>query len=62
MTTGLVVIFTFGTIQLYAVVFKDWSASLNAGFLIFSWWDLIKLSAAAMTYHEVAKRWAKLPE
>ncbi|MEK9135773.1 MAG: biotin transporter BioY, partial [Bacteroidota bacterium] len=48
MTTGLAVIFTFGTIQLYAVVFKDWSASLNAGFLIFSWWDLIKLSAAAM--------------
>jgi len=61
MASGLVVVFACGTIQLYAVVFKDWAAAFNAGFLIFSWWDVLKLSAAAMTYHEIAKRWARVP-
>ncbi|MBM2841315.1 MAG: biotin transporter substrate-specific component [Bacteroidetes bacterium] len=61
MTAGLVIIFACGTIQLYAVVFKDWATAFNAGFLIFSWWDVLKLSAAAMTYHEIAKRWARVP-
>jgi hypothetical protein len=31
------------------------------GFLFFSWWDILKLSAAAMIYHELAKRRARLP-
>jgi biotin transport system substrate-specific component len=62
MAAGLAIIFVCGTVQLYAVVFRDWIAAFNAGFLIFSWWDVLKLSAAAMTYHEVAKRWAKLPD
>ncbi len=61
MFVGLLVIFACGTIQLNALVFKNWSDAFTAGFLIFSWWDVLKLSAAAMTYHEVAKRWAKLP-
>jgi biotin transport system substrate-specific component len=61
MTSGALVIFLCGTVQLYSVVFKDWSAAFNAGFLIFSWWDMLKLSAAAMTYHEIAKRWARIP-
>jgi biotin transport system substrate-specific component len=61
MAIGLLVIFASGTIQLYAVVFRDWAAAFNAGFLIFSWWDVLKLSAAAMTYHELAKRWPRLP-
>ncbi len=55
MAIGLVLVFTCGTIQLYAVVFRNWSRAFTAGFLIFSWWDLLKLSAAAMIYHEVSK-------
>ncbi len=61
MFVGLVIIFFFGTIQLNAVLLKDWSTSIGSGFMIFSWWDMLKLSAAAMTYHEVAKRWPRVP-
>ena len=61
MLIGLIIIFTSGTAQLYAVVFKDWAKAFDAGFLIFSWWDVLKLSMAAMTYNEVAKRWPRLP-
>ncbi|HCV43453.1 MAG TPA: BioY family transporter, partial [Bacteroidetes bacterium] len=61
MACGMTVIFVVGTVQLYAVVFKNWSEAFTAGFLIFSWWDILKLSAAAMTYHEIAKRWPRLP-
>ena len=60
MAAGLVLIFASGTIQLYTVVFKSWGDAFGAGFLIFSWWDVLKLSAAAMTYHEMAKRWRRL--
>ncbi len=62
MGVGLVMIFICGTIQLYAVALKNWSDAFVGGFLIFSWWDVLKLAAAAMTYHELAKRWAKLPQ
>ena len=61
MAMGLFVIFASGTAQLYAVYFQDWAEAFGAGFLMFSWWDTIKLSAAAMTYHEVAKRWPIVP-
>jgi biotin transport system substrate-specific component len=61
MAIGLTIIFISGTIQLYAVVFRSWGDAFTAGFLIFSWWDVLKLSAAAMTYHELSKRWTKLP-
>lgn len=54
--TGLLIIFLFGTIQLYVVYFKDWNGAFNAGFLIFSWWDLLKLTAAATIYREVSRR------
>ena len=62
MAIGLAIIFVSGIIQLYAVVFGNWSDAFGAGFLVFSWWDVLKLSAAAMTYHELSKRWARLPE
>lgn len=55
MGIGMTIIFLSGTIQLYAVVFRKWSDAFVSGFLIFSWWDMLKLSAAAMIYHEVAK-------
>lgn len=60
MTAGLLVIFTAGTIQLYAVYIREFSAAMSAGFLIFSWWDMLKLGAASMIYHEIAKRHARV--
>jgi biotin transport system substrate-specific component len=62
MTIGLLIIFFSGTIQLFAVTSRDFAGAFTAGFLIFSWWDILKLSAAAMIYHEVAKRWPRLPK
>jgi biotin transport system substrate-specific component len=61
MVAGLLVIFTSGTVQLYAVYFHNLRSSISAGFLIFSWWDVLKLGAGAMIYHEMAKRWRRLP-
>jgi biotin transport system substrate-specific component len=61
MFAGLFVIFTSGTFHLYAVYFHDIRAAISSGFLIFSWWDLLKLCAGAMAYHELAKRWRTLP-
>ena len=61
MGAGLFLIFASGTAQLWAFYLHDWSQAFMSGFLLFTWWDLIKLSAAAMTYHEVAKRWRRLP-
>ena len=62
MAVGLLIIFTVGTLHLYAFHLHNWSAAFNSGFLLFTWWDCIKLCAASMTYHEVAKRWPKVPE
>jgi biotin transport system substrate-specific component len=61
MAAGLFVIFFCGTVHLYAFALHDWSMAVQSGFLIFSWWDIVKLVAAATTYHEVSKRWPKLP-
>jgi biotin transport system substrate-specific component len=56
MAAGLLVIFTLGTVHLYAFTLHDFSAAVASGFLIFSWWDMLKLGAAAMTYHAVHTR------
>ncbi len=61
MAAGLALIFFSGTIHLYAFFLQDWRAAVSSGLLIFSWWDLIKLFAAATMYHEVSKRWPRLP-
>ncbi len=61
MAAGLLVVFTAGTLQLAALYFHNLRSAISAGFLIFSWWDLLKLSAGAMIYHELAKRWPRLP-
>ena len=55
MITGLFVIFSAGTVQLYAVLFHDWSEAFKAGFLIFSWWDGIKLAVAVAIYHQTTR-------
>ncbi len=47
MAAALVVIFACGTIQLRLTLLPDWGVAFNAGFLIFSWWDLVKLFGAA---------------
>lgn len=58
MLAGLVMIFTSGTFHLYAFYLHDVRAALGSGFLIFSWWDLLKLTAAAAIYHEASKRFS----
>jgi biotin transport system substrate-specific component len=62
MFVGLTVIFACGTVGLYATYFHNIEQSIIGGFLIFSWWDLLKLSAAAGIYQQVARRYPKLPE
>ncbi len=61
MAAGLFVIFAAGTLQLYATTLHNWGAAVSAGFLLFSWWDVLKLGAAATVYHEIAKRTPRLP-
>ena len=61
MAAGLFIIFLSGTIQLNIVYFHEFESAFSAGFLMFSWWDLLKLFAAASIYHEVAKRWPRVP-
>jgi biotin transporter BioY len=53
-------IFVSGTVHLYAFYVHDAAAALAAGFLIFSWRDLLKLGAASMIYFELSKRWPRL--
>jgi biotin transport system substrate-specific component len=61
MTVGLAVIFLSGTAHLYAFFVHNWGEAFTSGFLIFTWWDILKLCAAAATYNELAKRWPTLP-
>lgn len=56
MASGLLVIFVAGTFHLYAFYLHDIRSAFTAGLLTFTWWDALKLGAAAMTYHEIAKR------
>jgi biotin transport system substrate-specific component len=59
MLAGLLVIFVAGTAQL-ALFTGDLSTAVTSGFLLFTGWDLLKLGAASMTYHEIAKRWPRV--
>lgn len=56
MTAALVTVFVSGTAFLYAFYMPDFSSAFNAGFLIFSWWDALKVLAAASIYHAISKR------
>lgn len=56
MGVGLLMIFSLGTIQLNFVYFHDWSAAFSSGFLIFSWWDMLKLAAAVVVYRQLAHK------
>ncbi|HEX9614291.1 MAG TPA: biotin transporter BioY [Bacteroidota bacterium] len=56
MTTGLLVIFSLGTLQLGAVTQMGFSEAFASGFLIFSLWDILKLAAAAAIYAQFRKQ------
>ena len=56
MFSGLLVIFTLGTIQLALVTGMNFSEAFGGGFLIFSWWDILKLAAAIGIYRQFHKR------
>jgi biotin transport system substrate-specific component len=51
MFIGLLMIFSFGILQLNLVYLHNWKNSFQAGFLIFSWWDSVKLFSAAAIAH-----------
>ncbi len=55
MFLGLLIVFSLGTIQLNLVYIHDWKTALNAGFLIFSWWDGVKLLGAAVIAYQYRK-------
>ena len=47
MLAGIIVIYLMGTLHLYLVYFHNWRDSIAQGLLIFSWWDGLKILAAA---------------
>lgn len=61
MFAALVIIFTIGSLHLNFVAIHNIQQSLASGFLIFSWWDILKLTAAAAIYTEFSKRFRRLP-
>jgi biotin transport system substrate-specific component len=60
MAAGLLVVFTLGTLHLHVFTLHDLTAAISSGFLLFSWWDLLKLGAATMLYAELGKRWPRI--
>ena len=56
MLVGFVVIFACGAFYLNAVFIHNWQISLTQGFLIFSFWDLVKLGAAVAVYRVHLRR------
>jgi biotin transport system substrate-specific component len=51
MIIGSLVIFSIGTIQLNFAYLHNWTNSLQVGFLMFSWWDAVKILSAAAIAH-----------
>ena len=51
MCIGSIIIFLLGTIQLNFVYFNNWTNSIKAGFLIFSWWDIVKIVGSSAIAH-----------
>jgi biotin transport system substrate-specific component len=62
MFLGLLVIFGCGASFLNFFYLHNIKQVVVSGFLIFSWWDLLKLTAATAIYNEFAKRFRSLPE
>lgn len=60
MFLGMFIIFSCGTLYLNAVAIHNLQQAIINGFLIFSWWDVLKITAAAGIYSEFSKRFKKL--
>ena len=56
MVIGSCIIFAIGTIQLNIIYVHNWVNSLQAGFLIFSWWDAVKIIGAATIAHHYFRK------
>jgi biotin transport system substrate-specific component len=54
MFIGFTIIFACGAFYLNVVFVHNWGVSMTQGFLIFSFWDLIKLAAAIGIYRAYA--------
>jgi biotin transport system substrate-specific component len=55
MAVGMLIILSSGMLFLNFVYFHDWTKSFVSGFLIFGWWDVVKIVAAASIYRSVHK-------
>ena len=56
MVVGSLIIFSLGTIQLNVLYMHNWKSSFQAGFLIFSWWDGLKIIAATTIAYSYFRR------
>ena len=54
---GALIIFSLGTIQLHFAYLHNWTLAVKSGFLIFSWWDGIKIIGAATISYSYLRRW-----
>lgn len=61
MFAALLILFTIGSLYLDVTYVHDLQQAFASGFLIFSWWDILKLSAAAAIYNELSKKFRRLP-
>ena len=52
MTIGMLILFGIGTLQLGFFTGMGWKEAMVSGFLIFSWWDLLKVAAAAAIFRQ----------
>ncbi|MBW7888775.1 MAG: biotin transporter BioY [Bacteroidetes bacterium] len=59
MFVGMIIIFSFGTLYLNMVMVHNLKQAFFSGFLIFSWWDVLKIFSAAAIYYEFSKRITK---
>jgi biotin transport system substrate-specific component len=59
MFAGSFIIFSLGTIQLNILYLHNWMNSFQAGFLIFSWWDGVKIVGAATIAYSYFQRLKK---
>ena len=55
MGAGSMIIYFLGTLQLNIVLLHNWSTSLQTGLFVFSWWDALKMIAAACIVYSYFK-------
>ncbi len=56
MSVGSLIIFFLGTLQLNFLYLHNWVDSFQVGFLMFSWWDGVKIVAAATIAYSYVQR------